>query len=936
MVLVSGSSFNTIGGTTPEARNILSGNNHFGFEVMGATSQNNLLQGNYIGTTVTGLTALGNVNGGVSSWGAGNGGIGNTIGGTTTGAGNVISGNGGYGVLAGSTSNGLIIQGNYLGVGSDGTTAVGNTGDGVSVQGASTTTTIGGTVVNAGNVIANNTGKAVVVTDASTVGAGILGNSIYSNGGTSIDLLNNGITANDGAKTAGQPNLLMDKPVITSSSLSGTTLTVAGYVGSAAGQATFASARVELFKSDNDASGFGEGQAYLNFLTSDASGNFSGSVTVSGLSVGDKLTGTATDASNNTSEFGANVTVGATTTLATGTDPANTSLSPGGAATMADAFTLQTNSGTNAITAVTVTLAAGTSGGLSLVEITNDAGTVVYGSAANPGSDAPAITLTTNITATTTVTQYKIRITPRTHANMPAPAGSSYAVTARISAWTGTNTQTGTDAASTTVTIDNLSTGNVSASTVTATSAQVAVAWTNPGDADLGTIIVLRRTTSVVTDTPVEGTTYTVGNTIGASTVACVVTAPTASCTDTGLTNGTAYYYKVFAKDANGNYATGAVPTGSPATPQPLISGTVFEDVNYGGGAGRSKATSSGVARSGARVELYTSAGVYSTFTTTDGSGNYSFAGLASGTYHLRVVNSSVTSSRTGYTSAALAVQTYRTDATSGTATAVTDYVGGTNPSVADPGNGSAGATFSTTTFVYSAVPSGTAQSVTKVVASSNISGLDFGFNFDAIVNINPTGQGSLRQFVDNANLLGGDASLAQSGLVAARENAVFMISNGTSAAGLRATNNYFSAAIATISPTSQFTISTPMVLDAQKQPGWSSAPIVELNGTSAGASKGLYLSGGTSVVRGFIINRFAATGIEMVTTGADTVQGNYVGLNAAGTAASANGVHGVFAQNIANVLIGGTTASTRNVISGNTNSGIYFENTDNSTISGN
>ena len=144
------------------------------------------------------------------------------------------------------------------------------------------------------------------------------------------------------------------------------------------------------------------------------------------------------------------------------------SLAPGGAATMADAFTLQTSSGTDAITAVTVTLATGTSGGLSLVEITNDAGTVVYGSVANPGSDTPAITLTTNITATTTLTQYKIRVTPKTHANMPAPAGASYAVTARISAWTGTNAQAGSDAAGTTVTIDNLSPGNVTAATATA------------------------------------------------------------------------------------------------------------------------------------------------------------------------------------------------------------------------------------------------------------------------------------------------------------------------------------------------------------------------------------------------------------------------------------------------------------------------------------
>ncbi len=257
------------------------------------------------------------------------------------------------------------------------------------------------------------------------------------------------------------------------------------------------------------------------------------------------------------------------TTLGNGTDPGNASLAPGGAATMADAFSFQTSSSTDIITAATVTLATGTSGGLSLVEITNVDGTTVYGSAANPASDTPAITLSTNtLTATTTSTEYRIRVTPKSHANMPAPAGSTYSVTARISAFTSTNAQAGSDTAGTTVTIDNLSPGNVSAASATPSSTQVALAWTNPVDADLHSIIVLRRTVSVVTDTPVEGTTYVVGNAIGSSTVACVVASPTATCADTGLTNGTAYYYKIFTKDSNGNYSTtGVVPAGSPATP---------------------------------------------------------------------------------------------------------------------------------------------------------------------------------------------------------------------------------------------------------------------------------------------------------------------------------------------------------------------------------
>ena len=122
------------------------------------------------------------------------------------------------------------------------------------------------------------------------------------------------------------------------------------------------------------------------------------------------------------------------------------------------------------------------------------------------------------------------------------------------------------------------------------------------------------------------------------------------------------------------------------------------------------------------------------------------------------------------------------------------------------------------------------------------MSGVDFGFNFDTVTNTNNSGIGSLRQAMTNANTLTGDASLTQSGKTGAVENLVFMISNGTSANGLRSANNYFTTSagaynVATVTPTSAMpTVSSTLVLDAQTQPGWTANPIIELRGDSAGA----------------------------------------------------------------------------------------------------
>ena len=61
------------------------------------------------------------------------------------------------------------------------------------------------------------------------------------------------------------------------------------------------------------------------------------------------------------------------------------------------------------------------------------------------------------------------------------------------------------------------------------------------------------------------------------------------------------------------------------AAPAQIISGTVFEDFNYGGGAGRDRASAAGSDRPTARVELYDGAGAFQTSTVTDALGNYAF-----------------------------------------------------------------------------------------------------------------------------------------------------------------------------------------------------------------------------------------------------------------------------------------------------------------------
>jgi hypothetical protein len=252
------------------------------------------------------------------------------------------------------------------------------------------------------------------------------------------------------------------------------------------------------------------------------------------------------------------------------------------------------------------------------------------------------------------------------------------------------------------------------------------------------------------------------------------------------------------------------------ATHAATITGTVFEDVNYGGGAGRSLAASSGVGVAGVRVELYrTSTGALVDTDTTAAGGTYSLSsggGSNGASAHIvRVVNGTVRSSRSGGAACTTCVpiQTFRTDASSGTAVAVTNAVGGSNPALPDAASNTGSNNYSTLTVVNVQVP----QSVTPVdpaASGSTIANVNFGFNFSTIVNTRDatscaptTGapatlypcQGALRQFVINSNSLTGEGSLAQSGsglidgltasLPGGYESSIFMIPTNQHTGGI-------------------------------------------------------------------------------------------------------------------------------------------------------
>ncbi|WP_249356250.1 Calx-beta domain-containing protein [Maribacter sp. ACAM166] len=251
--------------------------------------------------------------------------------------------------------------------------------------------------------------------------------------------------------------------------------------------------------------------------------------------------------------------------------------------------------------------------------------------------------------------------------------------------------------------------------------------------------------------------------------------------------------------------------------PSNLIAGSVFEDINYPGGNGRNNVVSLGVGVSGATVELFESNGTFVERKITDVNGDYSFGGMQDGDYLIKVVNSTVSSTRGGGLNCndCFPVQTFRSFGDATAITEVTTEVGGADPS----------ATLDAALGILT-----NAQSVSSAsVASNGVTGVDFGFNFNTIVNTNKNGQGSLEQFILNSN------NLDETGLdveanslfdpVAGEDISIFMIPPTSDTFGRTAdanfANGYFDILMSIGNPLS-IIIGDKTIIDGRTQTAYS------------------------------------------------------------------------------------------------------------------
>jgi len=340
--VVGGAHDNLIGGTSPAARNIISGNGQAatslgqGIYLSDPNTTNNTIEGNYIGVDASGNGVGGNYRQGVLIALGANG---NTVGGTASGAANVIAYNGLGGIRLDSTTNHVI--GNLIGVGANRTTPLGNQYNGVRVYGDDNVigpnnliahNQLSGIMLNGKNsLIVNNTLQANTRSGICVVGptTRITSNIIVGNGGSDgafadcaiqggvvitgtggTQVLDNTILNNQGAGITVRSGLL--NSLLTNSISGNTTVGIQLVYGGNAeipapvitnissgsvGGTSCANCRVEIFTDLSN-----QGRYYIGTTNADAQGFFRMILPPASLQ-GSKMTATLTDSNGNTSPF---------------------------------------------------------------------------------------------------------------------------------------------------------------------------------------------------------------------------------------------------------------------------------------------------------------------------------------------------------------------------------------------------------------------------------------------------------------------------------------------------------------------------------------------------------------------------------------------------------------------------------------------------------
>ncbi|MBX3179181.1 MAG: DUF5011 domain-containing protein [Candidatus Hydrogenedentes bacterium] len=348
----------------PGAGNVISGNGTRGMTIIDSAGA--LIQGNFIGTDVTGSTAIPNDDSGLQIIGNFFGVDRNLVGGSGAGEGNVISGNFDDGIIL-LDASGVDIEGNHIGVSASGTQAVPNSVIGILVNSGSRDIRIGGSGAGQGNVISANEWDGIriarsvigsatrdIIVQGNRIGVAATGTAALPNRLNGITLLEGAIDNIIGGVGPGEGNIIAFSGVgftddtgqsgfgvrikggsqrtterntvrgnsifsnrekgivLQKEALPGATPVnndiappVINSIGPVIGTGP-ANSFIDLYGDNAD-----EGRLYLGTGVSDGAGNFSFDLDLSAVAAANlsHITATATDSDGNTSEFSAPMVV---------------------------------------------------------------------------------------------------------------------------------------------------------------------------------------------------------------------------------------------------------------------------------------------------------------------------------------------------------------------------------------------------------------------------------------------------------------------------------------------------------------------------------------------------------------------------------------------------------------------------------------------------